>query len=171
MKKVFLYSFGLVLALGMIACSSDTATKEVATASTAATAETSTSTPVPTTNPNDNKPDYIRRAEELPRTSVEFGSDEFDFGQVKQGEKVYHKYMFTNTGSEDLVITYIRTSCGCTTPEYSKEPVKPGAEGYVDVEFDSSGKKDTQMKTITVFGNFEGQPNRALKLKGEVVTE
>ena len=168
MKKVSIYLLGLVFVLGMGACTNDTAPKEVATASTAAEG---TSTAAPVANPNDNKPDYIRRAEELPRTAVEFGAEEFDFGQVKAGEKVYHKFTFTNSGSEDLVITYIRTSCGCTTPEWSEEPVKPGEEGYVDVEFDSTGKKDMQVKNITLFGNFEGQTNRVIKLRGEVVAE
>lgn len=170
MKKVFFYSLGITLALFMSSCSTGTDSKEVATASTTVAEEAPAATPA-TTTPADNKPDYIRRAEELPRTSVEFATEEFNFGQVKQGEKVFHKYTFTNTGSEDFVITYIRTSCGCTTPEWSEEPVKPGQEGYIDVEFDSAGKKDMQIKTITVFGNFDGQPNRAIKLRGEIVAE
>jgi len=172
MKNVLSSLLAVALIMGFVACTNDADSdtdKGVATASTAAgqndmTAEVKS-------NADLNKPEYLRKAEELPKTTAEFKTEAYDFGKVNEGEEVYHKFEFTNSGSEDLVITYIRPSCGCTTPEWSEEPVAPGEAGYIDVKFDSKGKVGTQVKNITVFGNFEGQTHRVLKLTGEVISE
>lgn len=99
---------------------------------------------------------------------IELISDEFDFGTIKEGEVVTHKYTFTNTGGAPLIIAHVQASCGCTTPEYTKTPVAPGEEGYVNVEFKSAGQTGKQHKIITVLSNAT-KANTLLHLRGEVV--
>jgi len=62
-----------------------------------------------------------------------------------------------NTGNSDLIITKVEASCGCTVAKYSKEPVKPGEEGLIEVIFDTSGRNGMQHKTVTILANT--QPN------------
>ena len=76
-----------------------------------------------------------------------------DFGKMMQGEKVSFAFRFTNSGTGDLVIRAAQGSCGCTVPEWPKEPVKPGEGGIINVTFNSEGKEGFQNKTITLIGN------------------
>jgi len=80
-----------------------------------------------------------------------------DFGMLVQGEKVSYTFTFTNTGGSDLVISSASSTCGCTISNFSKEPVKPGAKGTVEVVFNSAGKKGTQTKLVRLLTN--AQPN------------
>lgn len=112
--------------------------------------------------------EYVKKAEALPRTTVKFDNETFDFKVIKEGDEVPHRFNFENTGANDLVITNVKPSCGCTTPSWSQEPVKAGQKGFIDVKFNSAGKSGQQTKTITVTGNFEGDINKSLKLIGEV---
>jgi len=82
-----------------------------------------------------------------------FEKDAHDFGNIIQGEKVSYSFKFTNTGSSDLLITDAKGSCGCTVPEYPKNPVKPGDTGVIDVVFDSTGKTGQQNKKVTITAN------------------
>lgn len=85
--------------------------------------------------------------------AITFETYNFDFGKIKEGDKVSHVFKFTNTGANDLIITDARGSCGCTVPQWPKEPVKPGASGEIKVEFDSKGKTGLQNKTVSVTAN------------------
>ncbi len=99
---------------------------------------------------------------------IAFTDEEHDFGKVIQGEKVTYSFRFKNTGSGDLIIADVSSSCGCTVPRFTKEPVKPGEEGTIQVTFDSNNRKGFQSKTVTVISNT--QPNsRVLKIKAMVV--
>ncbi len=82
-----------------------------------------------------------------------FEKTEHDFGTIKEGEKVSYTFKFKNTGEAPLIISKVQPSCGCTAPEWSKEPVPVGGEGYVKVEFDSNGKPNIQQKSVTVTAN------------------
>ena len=82
-----------------------------------------------------------------------FEKETHDFGEIAQGEKVSYSFKFTNTGKTDLVISSAKGSCGCTVPEYSKDPVPPGGEGKIDVIFDSKGKSGGQNKKVTLVAN------------------
>jgi len=86
---------------------------------------------------------------------AKFDNTDFDFGTIKQGEKVEHTYKFTNEGTGDLIISDAKASCGCTVPDYTKEPVKPGGSGIVHVVFDSAGKSGAVNKTVTLTLNTE----------------
>jgi len=90
---------------------------------------------------------------EGPLPSFAFSNTDHDFGTIKEGEKVTYTYKFTNTGEAPLIIQNAQPSCGCTVPEWSKEPIPVGGTGFVKAEFDSNGKPNIQNKTITVTAN------------------
>jgi hypothetical protein len=91
--------------------------------------------------------------EKGPLTEITFATLEHDFGTIKAGQKVAYTYKFKNVGKQPLKIADIKTSCGCTSKNHSKEPVPAGQEGFVTLEFDSSGKKGEVQKSATVFAN------------------
>jgi hypothetical protein len=82
-----------------------------------------------------------------------FEENEFDFGNIVQGDKVVHDFKFTNTGNTNLVIDGAKGSCGCTVPTYPKEPIEPGKSGSIKVAFDSHGKMGETKKTVTIMCN------------------
>ena len=106
-----------------------------------------------------------------PTTTLEFPEATFDFGEIKEGEKVRHGYAFTNTGSEPLVISNAKGSCGCTVPDWPREPIAPGATAEIMVEFNSKGKGSSdgrkQTKRVTVTANTE-PANTFLTITGVV---
>lgn len=90
---------------------------------------------------------------EGPLPVAQFETIEHDFGTITEGQKVSYTYKFKNTGAAPLIIQSAQPSCGCTVPEWSKDPIPAGGEGYVKAEFDSNGKPNAQNKTITVTAN------------------
>ncbi|MEM7659740.1 MAG: DUF1573 domain-containing protein [Bacteroidota bacterium] len=120
------------------------------------------------TPPETKKPDFQAEAEDLAKTTVEWNSNEYNYGAVPTGTTVTHQFRFKNTGSEPLTLTRVKASCGCTTPSYSNEPVAPGDEGFIDVAFNTTGKSGRQTKTVTVTGNFDGSITKVLRITGEV---
>jgi hypothetical protein len=101
-------------------------------------------------------------------TTIEFENDLYDFGSITQGEKVTHTFNFTNTGDADLVIVSAKGSCGCTVPEWPKEPIAAGQSGVIKVVFNSEGKKGKQHKRVSIVANTEPATS-AVTLKGEVI--
>jgi hypothetical protein len=83
----------------------------------------------------------------------EFAEEEFDFGLIEEGEVVIHDFKFTNTGDVPLVISAAQGSCGCTVPDYPRTPIAPGAEGVINVSFDSNKRGGKQEKTVTLTAN------------------
>lgn len=105
--------------------------------------------------------------DELPR--IDFPQREQDMGQVVQGAKVEKRFAFTNKGKSPLVISDVRSTCGCTVgKDWPKTPIAPGEGGEITVSFDSEGRTGAQHKTITVVANTE-PASTVLTLKGEVV--
>lgn len=88
-----------------------------------------------------------------PLTTIQFDNNEFNFGQAKEGDILEHTFNFTNTGKHPLSIYEVKVSCGCTTPEWTKEPILPGAKGKIKVIFNTKTKKGKQVKLITVLTN------------------
>lgn len=116
----------------------------------------------------ENYDDENRPTDGLP--VIEFEEMEYNFGTVIQGEKVAHRFVFRNTGDGNLVISNVRPSCGCTSPKWSKEPVKPGEKGFVELTFDSSSRNGIQNKTAKVYSNTE--PNCTdIVIRCEIVTK
>ena len=99
--------------------------------------------------------------------SISFDKKEFDFGTVNEGEIVETVFKVTNSGTTDLVITNATGSCGCTVPVWPKAPIKPGKTGDIAVKFNTSGKPNRQMKTVTLTANTESG-REVLTLRGSV---
>lgn len=105
------------------------------------------------TNENQGDVNEQQSDERLDTTKITFDTVAFDFGVVEQGQKVNHAFTFTNTGEYPLVLSSVKASCGCTVPSWTKEPVAPGQKGTVEVEFNTTGRKGIQQKTVSVFAN------------------
>jgi len=99
---------------------------------------------------------------------IEFEHDSHDFGKIIQGEKVTYAFKFKNTGDANLIISDVNSSCGCTIPKFTKDPVNPGESGVLQVTFESDNRKGFQNKTVTVLSNT--QPNtKKLKIKAQII--
>ena len=92
----------------------------------------------------------------------------FDLGTVQSGESVTHEFKFKNSGDKDLIISQAKGSCGCTQPEYPKDPIAPGDEGVIKVTFNSTGISGQITKNVTLIANTT--PNtKVLTITGEVI--
>ena len=155
MLKNLLASVIIVGSLAMIACQGDTKDARDQANSTPASTEGA----VQPANgemvapPAGNEATAENQVPTGPTTTVVYEHTDFDFGSVKEGEKVKHTYKFKNTGSEPLIISNAKGSCGCTVPKWPSEPIPPGGTSQIDVEFDSKGKPGKQAKRVTVTAN------------------
>jgi len=99
---------------------------------------------------------------------IKFEKTEHDFGTINEGDIVDTVFSFKNSGKSELIITSAKGSCGCTVPEWPKEPIMPGEEGQIRVKFNSDKKPNLQQKTITLVTNTE-QGKEILKIKAQVI--
>jgi len=76
-----------------------------------------------------------------------------DFGTIIEGEKVVYYFEYKNTGSADLVVYSVEATCGCTTPDWSREPLKSGDKELLQIIFDTAGRNGSQRKVVTVRSN------------------
>ena len=110
--------------------------------------------------------DGQNKTDRLPK--MVFDKELHDFGIIKAGEKVSYSFRFVNRGGGDLIIQSASGSCGCTVPDFPKEPIPPGREGYIRVMFNSEGKSGIQAKQVTVLANT--LPNTiTVRVKAEIV--
>lgn len=92
-----------------------------------------------------------------------------DFGQIKEADgKVSHTYVISNKGEAPLVITRVIPSCGCATPEWSKEPIAPGKTGTITITFDPANRPGPFARTISVYSNGK-TGSFILTIRGEVL--
>jgi hypothetical protein len=167
MKKFSILALAVVLFFGFQSCQKDGGdnsgdngnTSDATTGTDGNNTVDVTKVPPPTQN---------EAISSLPPTAVEFPVMKHDFGKITEGEVVMHTFTFKNTGSNPLKIENVKPSCGCTTPDWTKEEVAPGGEGFVKVEFDSKGKSGQTTKTVTVTSNTP-ERNTVLSFSGEVV--
>lgn len=103
-------------------------------------------------------------------TTVSFEEAHYLFGTVREGQVVEHKYTFTNTGSQPYTIAKASGSCGCTVPEWPRNPIPPGGVGTVRVRFNTTQKVGKRTQVITLVGNTDPQVIK-LTLSGEVVKD
>ena len=88
-----------------------------------------------------------------------FNEKTHDFGTIKEANgPVTHTFEFTNTGGEPLVIINVNASCGCTRPEYPKEPIMPGKKGKVKVTFNPAGRPGEFSKEVKIRTNGDKRP-------------
>jgi len=100
---------------------------------------------------------------------IQFEKMDYNFGKIKEeaGPAIYN-FKFTNTGKIPLVIQGVEASCGCTTPEWSKEPIIPGKTGFIKVSYNPDGRPGIFTKSITVNANVQKSPY-VLTITGEVI--
>ena len=84
---------------------------------------------------------------------IAFTENEHDFGAIVEGELITHVFKFSNSGGSDLIISDVKTSCGCTASDFTREPIKPGGTGVIKLTFDSHGQMGYQNKTATIETN------------------
>ena len=91
-----------------------------------------------------------------------------DFGSISESKgNVEYSFAFTNKGNLPISILKVTADCGCTAPDWSKEPVAPGKQGFIKVSFNPKGYSDDFTKILTVFS--DGNPSRvSLRIKGTV---
>lgn len=98
--------------------------------------------------------------------TASFAEKEYNFGVLDYKKPVQHRLTVKNIGKSPLIINNVETSCGCTVPDWSKEPIKPGKGGEIIITYDSDFPGIFR-KTITVFYNGSESPD-TLIIKGEV---
>ncbi|MFY0686109.1 MAG: DUF1573 domain-containing protein [Cyclobacteriaceae bacterium] len=84
---------------------------------------------------------------------IVFAEKKHDFGDIKQGDVVEHVFEFENVGNQPLILNQPRTTCGCTTPTWPREPIAPGEKSSITVKFNSRGKIGVINKVVTVTSN------------------
>lgn len=102
--------------------------------------------------------DLLKEAQSKPLTNLVLSENHFDFGKIKKGEKVSHVYEVTNTGENPLIISNVKPACGCTAPDFTKEPILPGKKGQVTLAFDSSSFDGVVHKQAEIFANTDKAP-------------
>ena len=109
-----------------------------------------------------------RIAKKVLTPNIEMLETRYDFGEMLQGESVTHDFILKNTGGADLIITAAKGSCGCTIPEWPKNPIANGEEAVIKVTFNSAGKSGKQNKTVTLVSN--AIPNtKVITINGNVI--
>lgn len=84
------------------------------------------------------------------RGIMQFSEKTYKFGTIKEGDKVEHKFFFTNVGDKPLNVKEASATCGCTYPSHPFVPIKPGEKSYIGVTFNSKGKEGKQRPKVTV---------------------
>jgi len=102
---------------------------------------------------------------------LQFKEETFDFGKVVEEKgPVTHQFEFTNVTNRPVKILLVKPSCGCTTPDWSKEPVQPGKTGFIQARFDPKGRPGYFTKSLTVTTDADTNP-MVLQIKGSVGSE
>lgn len=105
-----------------------------------------------------------------PPTNVSWEAMAHDFGKIKQETTNEKVFSFTNTGDNPLIIQSAQGSCGCTVPEYPREPIAPGESGEIRVEYKPGQQKGRQSKTVTIQAN-TNPPQTTLTISADVEEE
>ncbi|MEQ9402141.1 MAG: DUF1573 domain-containing protein [Cyclobacteriaceae bacterium] len=105
-----------------------------------------------------------------PLPAFAFPESSHDFGTIKDGDVVEHIFTFTNNGEAPLIISDAKGSCGCTVPDWPREPIPVGGTGELKVKFNSKNKPGVQNKTVTITANTWPKTQR-LTIKANVIKE
>lgn len=111
--------------------------------------------------------DEFSDVEHVDGSSIYFAESTYNFGEVPQGEKRKHIFTFYNNGTEPVVISRVRPSCGCTVSEYTREPVAPGQKGEIHAEYNSANRHGHFSTQIKVTSTADNSPH-TLRIRGEV---
>jgi len=98
---------------------------------------------------------------------IMFSKEVHDYGNIKYDGDPNCSFEFTNTGDEPLIISNAKGSCGCTVPDWPKEPIAPGAKATIKVKYDTK-RPGPINKSVTISSNAINEPEKIIKIKGEV---
>ena len=102
------------------------------------------------------------------KSEIIFETPEYNFGDIQENKgKVSHKFSFTNNGKESIRILTVKPSCGCTTPNWSKDEIKPGKKGFIIAEYNPKGRPGVFRKSLSVITN--DNRRSLIFIKGKVV--
>lgn len=146
MKKILLIAGASILTLGLTSCKKDEKADQLIINETA---------PAPKKATNE---ELVKEAQSKPITSLALSENHFDFGNIKKGDIVEHAYEVTNTGDNPLIISQVKPGCGCTAPDYTKDPILPGKKGSITLKFDSGHFEGQVQKQAQVYANTEKTP-------------
>ncbi len=99
---------------------------------------------------------------------IEFNKESHDYGTIKNGSDGTCTFEFKNVGNSPLIIQDAKGSCGCTVPDWPKEPIAPGAKGVITVKYDTK-RAGVINKSVTVMSNATNEPTATLRIKGNVL--
>lgn len=102
--------------------------------------------------------DLIESAKKHAQTNLALSEPDFDFGKIKKGDVVSHVFEVTNTGKNPLIISNVQPTCGCTVPDFTKDPILPGKTGKITLTFDSANFDGVVHKTAEVYANVAKVP-------------
>lgn len=98
---------------------------------------------------------------------IEFEKEVHDYGTIQQYGNGVYEFKFTNTGNEPLTISNAKGSCGCTVPEWPREPISPGEDGVIKVKYDTK-RVGPFGKSVTLQSNATNEPTKTIRIKGVV---
>ena len=127
---------------------------------------TETSTATTTTEQKDpfaddrvvKQSDLVSEAKNHAETTLALSEPDFNFGKIKKGDVVEHVYEVTNTGKNPLIISSVQPTCGCTVPDYTKDPILPGQKGKITLKFNSANFDGVVHKAAQVYANVAKNP-------------
>jgi hypothetical protein len=108
----------------------------------------------------------MEQTEPVNGPQMEFETKVMDYGEIAKGSDPLRKFVFTNVGMAPLIIKSAKGSCGCTVPDYPKEPIMPGSSATIDVRYDTN-RIGQFTKTVTLTTNME-EEKIVLTIKGKV---
>lgn len=115
---------------------------------------------------------FTTQAQDNPNApKFEFNDLSHDFGTLPEGPKAVHNFEFKNVGKEPLIIQNVTASCGCTTPNWPKQPILPGKTGVIKVEYSTERRVGPFTKQIFIQSNAanpDGRERFELEIKGKV---
>ncbi len=103
------------------------------------------------------------------QAKMEFKAETIDYGEIAKGSDGVRVFEFTNIGDQPLIISQVKSSCGCTVPKKPNGPVAPGESSTIEVKYDTK-RVGPIRKTVTVYSNAE-LPIKSLKIKGKIYDE
>lgn len=158
MKKTLSFIALSIIGLGVVSCKKEnkgTESIETSTVDTTNAPVDSIVAPVAATPAGEAAAPAVSNQ---PTTTIALSESNFDFGNIKKGTKVNHVYEVTNTGTNPLIISEVKPGCGCTAPDFTKDPIMPGKKGKITLSFDSTNFDGAVNKYADVFANVENAP-------------
>ena len=109
---------------------------------------------------------FVHSQEKKPEISFE--KTVIDYGTVNKGDNGVREFVFRNSGNAPLIISSVKSTCGCTIPKKPEKPILPGESEKIQVKYDTK-RVGFIRKSITVTSNAASNPTTILKIKGQVV--